>query len=884
MQSEFPRQYDPKGIEERLYAAWVEEGLFTPESREKDGTKVSEEAFVIVIPPPNVTGKLTLGHVLDNELQDILIRYHSLQGKNALWVPGSDHAGIATQVVVERKLAREGKSKDDLGREAFVEEVWRWAEEHRAIIRCQLERMGCALDWSRDRFTMDEGLSLAVRRVFVHLYDKGLIYRGLRIVNWCPRCHTAISSEETTYESSNSSLWYIRYPLESGSGHVTVATTRPETMLGDTAVAVHPADERYEHLVGENVILPLVGRHIPIIADEHVERELGTGAVKVTPFHDAADYDVGERHGLPKVRVINEEGVMTEEAGAYAGKDRYAARKEIVKDLESQELLEKIEPYRLSAATCSRCHTVIEPLLSEQWFCKMKTLAEPAIKAVEDGDIRFHPDRWRNLYFHWMRNIQDWCISRQLWWGHRIPVYTCAACNYRFASVDEPDVCPKCAASDLAQDPDVLDTWFSSWLWPFSVHGWPSETEELKKFYPTSTLVSGWDIIYLWVARMIMAGIEFTGGKPFDDVMFHVMIRDEKGRKMSKSLGNSPDSFDLIDRYGADALRFGLLLITPREADVLYSEERIQVGRNFANKLWNSARLLAMLSDDEESGEVSSVEIPADPTPTERWMLARLAKAAREVGELLDHHDLYAAAKYLYTFYWHSFCDWGLEFTKLAKREDGRSTSCALYILKSALTMIHPFMPFITEELWERFSFAPHRLFHDSWPRVPEAFKESPPQVDAMVDVVTAVRTMRSELGITRNTPLSIEIITDRDEVYSFLEQNITYLEGLAGIEKIARVENKPHPATGAVLGWGEVYLPLAELVSSGELDLDAERKRLAKEIENVANEIKRIDGKLSNNDFIAKAPERVVTSERERRDNLTKKLTRLRELVEGLA
>ncbi|MCK4333188.1 valine--tRNA ligase [candidate division WOR-3 bacterium] len=872
MQAEFPKRYDPKGIEERLYKAWVQEGLFTPKPDEE------KERFVIVIPPPNVTGKLTLGHMLDNELQDILVRFHSLAGKEVLWVAGFDHAGIATQVVVEQKLAREGKSKEDLGREGFVKEVWRWANKHRDIIRSQLERMGCALDFSRERFTLDEGLARAVRTVFAKLYDKGLIYRGLRIVNWCPRCHTAISNEETSYEERQGSLWYIRYPLEDGSGHVTVATTRPETMLGDTAVAVNPSDDRYRHLVGKSVILPLMNREIPVIADDAVQPDFGTGAVKVTPSHDAADYEIGQRHELAKVRVISETGVMSDEAGAYAGKDRYAARKEIVSDLKSQGLLEKTEPYRLSVATCSRCGTVIEPLLSEQWFLKMKPLAEPAIKAVQDGVIRFYPERWKNLYFHWMRSIQDWCISRQLWWGHRIPVYTCSKCGHRFASVEEPDACPKCGTRELKQDPDVLDTWFSSWLWPFSVMGWPDETEDLKRYYPTSTLVSGWDIIYLWVARMIMAGLEFTGQKPFDNVFFHVMIRDERGRKMSKSLGNSPDPFGLIDKYGADALRFGLMLITPQEQDVCYSEERIKVGRNFANKLWNSARLLAGLMDGEEA------RIPQDPTPTERWMLARLAKASVEVKGLIARHDLYNAAKYLYNFYWHSFCDWGLEFAKLAKREGNRGISCALYCFRSSLAMLHPYMPFITEELWERFSFAEHRLFSDRWPEVPPQFSQSPQSVDAMTDLITAVRTMRSELGIAKEMPAPVAVVTSDDALYAFLEANMIFLAGLAGIESISRAKKKPHPSTGAVFSWGQVYLPLAEFVSSGKLNLEAERVRLSKEIGNLEAEIERINGKLSNEEFIKKAPDAVVSAERGRLETFVAKIARLRELKEGLA
>jgi valyl-tRNA synthetase len=822
MQAEFPKRYDPKGIEERLYKAWVQEGLFTPKPDE------AKERFVIVIPPPNVTGKLTLGHMLDNELQDILVRFHSLAGKEVLWVAGFDHAGIATQVVVERKLAAEGRSKEELGREGFVKEVWRWANKHRDIIRSQLERMGCALDFSRERFTLDEGLARAVRTVFAKLYDK--------------------------------------------------ATTRPETMLGDTAVAVNPSDERYRHLAGKYVILPLMGRRIPIIADDAVQPDFGTGAVKVTPAHDAADYEIGQRHELAKVRVISEAGVMSDEAGAYAGKDRYAARKEIVRDLESQGLLEKTEPYRLSLATCSRCHTVIEPILSEQWFLKMKPLAEPAIKAVQDGVIRFYPERWKNLYFHWMRSIQDWCISRQLWWGHRIPVYTCSKCGHRFASVEEPDACPKCGTRELRQDPDVLDTWFSSWLWPFSVMGWPEETEDLKRYYPTSTLVSGWDIIYLWVARMIMAGLEFTGQKPFDNVFFHVMVRDEKGRKMSKSLGNSPDPFGLIDKYGADALRFGLMLITPREQDVCYSEERIKVGRNFANKLWNSARLLASLTDGEKP------EIPTDPAPTERWMLARLRKAAEEVKELIARHDLYNAAKYLYNFYWHSFCDWGLEFAKLAKREENRGISCALYCFRSSLAMLHPYMPFITEELWERFSFAEHRLFSDRWPEVPPEFSQSPQSVDAMTDLITAVRTMRSELGIAREMPAPVAVVTSDDALYASLEANMIFLAGLAGIESLGRAKKKPHPSTGAVLSWGQVYLPLAEFVSSGRLNLEAERVRLSKEIGNLEAEIERINGKLSNEEFIKKAPDAVVSAERGRLETFVAKIARLRELKEGLA
>lgn len=868
MQGEFPKTYDPKGIEERLSEAWEKEGLFTPPRGDR------AENYVIVIPPPNVTGKLTLGHVLDNELQDILVRFHSLQGKNALWVPGMDHAGIATQVVVEKKLAREGKKKEELGRDGFIEEVWRWAREHRAIIRRQHERLGFAADWSRERFTLDEGLVRAVRTVFKHLYDKGLIYRGLRIVNWCPRCHTAISNEETEYETEQGSLWYIKYPLEDDSGFITVATTRPETMLGDTAVAVHPEDEKYKALIGKYLTLPLMNRRIPVIADEVVEKDFGTGAVKVTPYHDASDFEIGERHKLAKIRVISDKGVMTEAAGAYSGKDRYAARKAIVADLESQGLLEKTEPYRLSAAKCSRCHTVIEPLLSEQWFAKMKTLAEPAIKAVRDGTIGFYPERWRNLYYHWMENIQDWCISRQLWWGHRIPVYTCKSCGKVFASIDEPMMCPGCSGKALEQDPDVLDTWFSSWLWPFSVMGWPEETDDFKRFYPTSTLVSGWDIIYLWVARMIMAGFEFTGQAPFNQVFFHVMIRDEKGRKMSKSLGNSPDPFDLIERYGADALRFGLLLITPKEQDVLYSEERIKVGRNFANKLWNSARLLDSLRDGDKAA------IPDDPTPMEFWMLARLARTARDARELIEAHDLYSAAKMIYTFFWHEFCDWGLEFTKIAKK-DARPISAALYVLKASLAMIHPYMPFITEELWERFGFGSSRLYKDSWPQLEDKYSAGDARVDALVEMVTAVRTMRAELGIAPDAKISVSINVG-DDLHRFLQEHMKYLE-LAKIEKLERTKAKPHPSSGAVLPWGEIYLPLSELVSAGKLNLQAERTRLSKELEKLASEIESIKRKFENEEFLSNAPDEIVSRERERQDSYTKKAARLSELLEGL-
>ncbi len=871
MQAEFPKQYDPKGIEERQFRAWAKEGLFTPKPDD------SKERFVLVIPPPNVTGKLTLGHVLDNELQDILVRYNSLAGKETLWVPGMDHAGIATQVVVEKKLAREGKRKEDLGREEFVKEVWRWAEKHRTVIREQHERLGFAADWSRERFTLDDGLVRAVRTVFVRLYEKGHIYRGLRIVNWCPRCHTAISGEETSYDEQQGSLWYIRYPLQDGSGSITVATTRPETMLGDTAVAVHPDDERYKPLIGKYVILPLMERRIPVISDRTVQPEFGTGAVKVTPFHDAADYAISERHKLDKVRVISEDGVMTEEAGAYRGKDRYTARKEVVRDLESQGLMEKIEPYRLSVATCSRCDTVIEPLLSEQWFCRMKELAEPAIKAAEDGAIQFFPERWKNLYFHWMRNIQDWCISRQLWWGHRIPVYTCAKCGHVFASVDEPSVCARCDSSNLSQEPDVLDTWFSSWLWPFSVLGWPEQTSDMRRYYPTTTLVSGWDIIYLWDARMIMAGLEFTGQKPFSNIMFHVMIRDERGRKMSKSLGNSPDPFDLIERYGADALRFGLLLITPREQDVLYSEERIKVGRNFANKLWNSARLLDSLRDG------TAAEIPSDPTPAERWMLARLARASEESRAMIERHDLYNAAKYLYTFFWHEFCDWGLEFAKIAKKEDGRPVAVALCVLKSSLAMLHPFMPFITEELWERFGFASNRLYLDRWPQVPEEFSRSPDSIDALVDLVTAVRTMRSELEIPKETPVPVTVITRDDAVFEGLVASSSFLSGLARIESLKRAAKKPHPSSGAVLGWGEIYMPLEELIASGKLNLEAERARIAREHEKLETELGKINTRLSDDNFRVNAPDEIVSKERERQEIFTKKTARMRELLEGL-
>ncbi|MBR7143067.1 MAG: valine--tRNA ligase [Clostridia bacterium] len=874
MAKQLPKTYAPKEVEDRLYQQWCERGYFTADARS------GKKPFSIVIPPPNVTGQLHMGHALNNTMQDAVIRFRRMQGYETLWVPGTDHAGIATQIKVEAELReKEGKTRHDIGREAFLERVWDWKHHYGNRIISQLKKMGSSCDWSRERFTMDEGCSEAVRRVFVELYKKDLIYRGERITNWCTHCATALSDAEVEDVEEQGSLWHIRYDLVDGSGSMTVATTRPETMLGDTAVAVNPEDERYTHLVGKELILPLLGRRIPIVADEYVEKDFGTGCVKITPAHDPNDFEVGARHDLACITVIGEDGNMTAQAGAYAGMDRYAARKQIVKDLEEQGYLEKIEKHVHQVPHCYRCGSVIEPLVSKQWFVRMKPLAEGAIKAVEDGEIRFVPDRFSKTYLNWMNNVHDWCISRQLWWGHRVPAYYCAECGEVTVSFDEVSVCPKCGSKHVAQDPDVLDTWFSSALWPFSTMGWPQQTEDLNKFYPTSVLITAYDIIFFWVARMIFSGLEHTGKAPFSQVLIHGLVRDAQGRKMSKSLGNGIDPLEIIDQYGADALRFTLATGNSPGNDMRFSNEKVEASRNFANKIWNAARFVLMNLDDE----VDTCCLPEVLQPEDKWLLSRYEAVVRAVTDNMEKYELGVAVSNLYDFIWDVFCDWYIELVKPRLNDKGTAQSRSaqqmlVYVLSNTLKLLHPFMPFITEEIWQTLPHEGDSIMVSAFPLYDEklVFPKEEAEMDAIVDAIRAVRVRRGEMNVppSRKTQLFIE--TEEEELFSYGTPFFTKLAGASEVH-LGRSFNLENTVT-VVTDKAKILLPLAELV-----DLQAEKARLEKERANTLAELERVNNKLANEAFVAKAPAALVEGERRRAEGLQEKLAKLDDSLKAL-
>ncbi len=893
---ELPKVYDPKITEERWYRHWEERGYFHADE-DRDGPR-----FALVIPPPNVTGMLTMGHVLNNTLQDILVRFHRMEGENTLWMPGTDHAGIATQNVVEKQLVSEGTDRHRIGREKFVERVWQWKEMYGGVILRQLKRLGCSCDWERERFTMDAGLSAAVREVFVRLYEKGLIYRGLRIIHWCPRCRTALSDEEavTSEGGETGSLWHIRYPAADGGPGVVVATTRPETMLGDTGVAVHPDDDRYRALVGKSVILPLMNRPIPVVADEHVDKEFGTGAVKVTPAHDANDFDVAARHGLPSVTIMNLDATISDAGGPYAGLDRFEARKRIVADLETQGLLVKTQPYQVPIRRCHRCDTVIEPTLSLQWFVKMAPLAVPAIAAVKTGRLRLFPERWTGVYLHWMENIRDWCISRQLWWGHRIPVWYCEDCKGETVARTDPTACRHCGSSRITQDPDVLDTWFSSWLWPFSTMGWPENTPALRRFYPTDTLVTAADIIFFWVARMVMAGYEFMGDCPFQDVCFNSIVRDEQGRKMSKSLGNSPDPLKVIDAYGADALRFTIVSLAPLGQDVRFGEEKTELGRNFANKIWNATRF-AMMHLGEARIE-SWPEIPPGPPISkggdqkrgsgiglpDRWILSRLEVVSEETRAAFAAYRLNDAATIIYRFVWGELCDWYLELIKpVLYGTDDEAKQAVRRTLVTALDgtmrLLHPFMPFLSEEIWQSLPMTrpAESIMIAPYPRATGAWRDSQAEaiIQQLIDTVTVIRNIRSELGIPPTTALAVRIAGDGNgRLIQELEGYIKSLARVTAVELLGEHERPSGEPSAVVAGIGEVFVPLR-----GVVDADALRKRLAQDLGKVEKELTGVEAKLARADFVAKAPEEIVDKERQRAAALRERREVLKRHLESI-
>ncbi|MBO4831799.1 MAG: valine--tRNA ligase [Oscillospiraceae bacterium] len=869
---ELPKIYDPKAVESKIYDFWLKGNYFHAE-RDPD-----KKPFTIVIPPPNVTGQLHLGHAFDETIQDVLTRYKRMQGYAALWLPGYDHAGIATQIKVEEKLRGEGLTRFDLGREKFLDEVWAWKNKYGDRIVEQLKTLGSSCDWERQRFTMDEGCSKAVREVFCSLYEKGLIYKGKRIINWCPNCTTALSDAEVEYEEKPGHFWHIRYPLTDGSGYVTVATTRPETMLGDTAVAVNPNDERYTDIVGKTCVLPLVNKEIPIIADEYVDMEFGTGCVKITPCHDPNDFEVGLRHDLEQVLILDGEAKIIN-GGKYNGMDRYEARKAVVHDLEEQGFLVKIEEHVHNVGTCYRCHSDVEPLASDQWFVKMGPLAKEAIRVVEDGTIKFVPDRFSKTYLNWMNNVRDWCISRQLWWGHQIPAWYCADCGHVTVSREDATKCEKCGSTHIERDPDVLDTWFSSALWPFSTLGWPEKTEDLEYFYPTDVLVTGYDIIFFWVARMIFSGMEHMKKEPFHTVLIHGLIRDPQGKKMSKSAGNGVDPIEMIDRFGADALRFNIITGNSPGNDMRFYVERCEAMRNFANKIWNATRFVMMNLTIEKN------ELPERLELEDRWILSKLNTLAKEVCENVDKYELGIAAGKIYDFIWDSYCDWYIELAKPRLNSGDpeanlRAQKVLLFVLTEILKLLHPFMPYITEEIYQALPHDGEALIIEKYPEFREdlSFPQEEAGFETIMAAVRAVRARRAEMNVPPSKKPHLIIATDRTDVFS---AGTLYLSKLAYAGEVSIVSEAPASAEGmvnVVTDDAKMYMPLSELV-----DLDKERERMQKELKKAQDELARIESKLANEKFVSRAPENVVAAEREKADKARALIANIAESLEAL-
>ena len=871
MAKELEKMYNPRDFEDRIYQFWLDGGYFTPTIDK------SKPMFSIVMPPPNITGQLHMGHAVDNTLQDILTRWKRMQGYCTLWLPGTDHASIATEAKIVEAMRKEGVTKEDIGREKFLERAWDWKRQYGGRIVEQLKKLGSSCDWTRERFTMDEGCSEAVQTVFMQLYEKGLIYRGERIINWCPHCKTSISDVEVEYEDQQGSFWHLRYPFKDGSGWLNLATTRPETLLGDTAVAVNPEDERYKDLVGKTLILPLVGREIPVVADEYVEKDFGTGVVKITPAHDPNDFEVGLRHNLPVINVLTEDAHIVDDYPKYAGMDRYEARKAIVKDLEEQGFLVKVEPYTHNVGTCQRCHTTVEPRVSKQWFVSMKELAQPAIAAVREGDIRFIPERFDKMYFHWMENIRDWCISRQLWWGHRIPAYYCDECGEMVVSRTAPEKCPKCDGK-MHQDPDTLDTWFSSALWPFSTLGWPEKTEDLSYFYPTSTLVTGYDIITFWVSRMIFSGLEYMGDKPFSDVFIHGLVRDSQGRKMSKSLGNGIDPLKVIDEYGADALRFMLANGTSPGNDMRYSDEKVKAARNFANKLWNASRFILMNLSDE----VTKPELPDQLLMEDKWVLSQYNDLVKSVNDNLTKYELGIAVQNIYDFLWDVFCDWYIEIAKARLQAGGEASlnvqKVLVYVMANTLKLLHPFMPFITEEIWQAIPNDCETIMMAKFPAYDESlnFADDEREFGRIMAAVKAIRNVRAEKNVPPSRKAHLFIDTDFTDTF---EKGASFFERLASASDVTVGKNlKVENAVMAVTDSAKIYLPMGDLI-----DREAELKRLRKDLENCEKEIKSTEGKLANKEFVSKAPEKVVNVEREKLARANERLLKILESIREL-
>ena len=873
--------YNPKEIEQQWYTYWEEKGYFHEE------VDTNKEPFSIVLPPPNVTGQLHMGHALDNTLQDILIRTKRMQGYNVLWMPGTDHAGIATQVKVEENIMKtEGKSRHDLGREEFLKRVWEWKQEYGSTIVKQIRSLGASCDWTRERFTLDEGYHEAVLKVFVSLYEKGLIYRGERITNWCPNCLTALSDIEVEHEDENGHLWYIKYPvIGEEDTFLTVATTRPETMFGDVAVAVNPNDERYAHLVGKELLLPFVNRHIPIIADEYVDQSFGTGCVKITPAHDPNDFEMGQRHNLESIVVMNPDGTMNAGAGHFVNMPRELARKQVVAELEAQGLLEKVEDHGHSVGHCSRCNTTVEPMVSKQWFVSMEPLAKPALEVVRDKSIEFVPERFTKTYTNWLESIRDWCISRQLWWGHRIPAWYCQDCGETIVTAETLTECPHCHGK-VEQDPDVLDTWFSSALWPFATMGWPENTEEVKHWYPTSVMVTGYDIIFFWVARMIFMGLEFKEEIPFKHVFIHGLVRDSQGRKMSKSLGNGINPLEVIDEYGADALRFTLVTGNTPGNDMRFYMERVEANRNFANKIWNASKFVLMNLEGFDESFVPSAE---DYTLADKWILEEYNKTVTNITNNLDKFELGEAASAVYDFIWNTYCDWYIELAKprLYNKEGGRDRQTAQYLLVSILRhmmeLLHPFMPFVTEHIWQHLPHEGDSIMVAPWPSTlsMEGFSSAAAHMNVMMDGIKGIRNMRAEMNVPMGKRSEVILVPATEELKGILETHGDYFHTLGWAEKVTVLSPdapKPENATVTVVNGLEVYLLLKDLI-----DADKEKERIAKEQATVLKEIARLEGKLNNQGFLAKAPEAVVAKEKEKLEEYKQKQQALNEREEFL-
>ena len=875
---ELAKTYDPKAIEQKTYERWCENKYFHAE------VDRSKKPFTTVMPPPNITGKLHMGHALDNTLQDILIRYKRMQGYNALWIPGTDHAAISTEVKVTNQLKAEGLDKKELGREGFLERTWQWKEEYAGTIENQLKKLGISCDWDRERFTMDEGCSKAVQEVFIRLYEKGYIYQGSRIINWCPVCQTSISDAEVEYEDQAGHFWHINYPIVGTDKCIEIATTRPETMLGDTAIAVHPDDERYKDLVGKMVLLPIVNKEIPIVADSYVDKEFGTGAVKITPAHDPNDFEVGKRHNLEEINILNDDGTINENGGKFEGMDRYEARKAIVKELEEGGYLVRIENHEHNVGTHDRCHTTVEPMIKKQWFVKMNEMAKPAIEAVKNGDLRFVPGHFDRTYLHWLENIRDWCISRQLWWGHRIPAYYCDDCGEIVVAKETPSVCPKCGCTHFTQDEDTLDTWFSSALWPFSTLGWPDKTEDLDYFYPTNVLVTGYDIIFFWVIRMVFSGYEQTGKCPFSDVLIHGLVRDEQGRKMSKSLGNGIDPLEIIDQYGADALRLTLVTGNAPGNDMRYSEKKIIASRNFANKVWNASRFMLM---NIEKADLSNVSLD-DLTPADKWILSKANSLVKEVTDNMENYDFGVAVSKLNDFIWEEFCDWYIEMVKpRLYNEEDTTKAAALFTLKKVLTislkLLHPYMPFITEEIFCSLQDEEESIMVSDWPVFEEAFdfKAEENEVEIIKNAVRNIRNLRADMNVPPSKKASVYVVSEKEEVRKVFEDSRVFFATLGYASEVHVQADKAgiaDDAVSTVIPDAVIYMPFAELV-----DVEKEIARLEKEAKRLEGEIKRAKGMLSNEKFISKAPAAKVEAEKEKLEKYTSMAAQVAERLSQL-